>query len=67
MKRYFVKYGDFRNQYALRYIEGDTAAPDGWERITRKEAKALAKAERDRRKENPAFSGYADAEITEMG
>ena len=67
MKRYFVKYGKFRNQYALRYIsDPERPTPEGWERIHRKEAEALARAERARRKDNPAFSGYADAEITEM-
>lgn len=67
MKRYYVNYGEFRNQYALRYISNpEQTAPDGWEQITRKEAEALARAERRRRKENPAFSGYADTEITEM-
>lgn len=33
------------------------------QRITRAEAVSLARAERKRRKESPAFSGYADAYI----
>lgn len=65
MKHYFVKYGDFANTYALRFSEDVKDAP-GWERLTRKEAEALARRERQRRKEDPNFSGYADAEITPL-
>lgn len=63
MKKYFVKYGDFGNAYSLRWAEQGDNIPEGWEPITRKEAEKLARAERDRRKDNPAFSGYADRYI----
>lgn len=67
MKRYYIMRGPFSNVYALRYTETPEqdaeAIQTGYERITRKEAEALARRERKRRELNPMFSGYADAEI----
>lgn len=67
MKHYYIMRGPFSNVYALRYTvnsEQDAeAVQSGYERITRREAKALARRERERRELNPSFSGYADAEI----
>ena len=63
MRKYFVKYGEFRNTYDLRYTENIAeeaeAIGQGFERISRKEAEMLCTRESERRKENPAFSGYA--------
>lgn len=66
MKKYFVNYGDFANQYSLFYVENPTderyAArkfPNA-ERIPKKRAVELAQLERFRRQSNQAFSGYAD-------
>lgn len=61
-KYYFVKRGDFANAYTL--VWSDRPALDGWERITRKEAVSLARAEAARREDDPSFSGYASAYIT---
>ena len=67
MKKYYVMQGPFSNVYALRFTQTEEqaaeAARNGYERITRREAEALARRERQRRKDNPSFSGYADAEI----
>lgn len=75
---YYVRYySDFSNTYALLAVTDEvdqsmlTAANDAhkrfgrprWERITRKECRRLRNAERRRRKEDPSFSGYADAEV----
>ena len=63
MRKYFVKYGDFSNTYNIRYTETDCeetqAIAQGMERISRKEAIKLCARESERRKENPAFAGYA--------
>lgn len=67
MKSYWVKYGEFANNYSLRKAwnasEGCCLILAGYQRITRKEAERLASAERRRRKENPQFAGYADDTI----
>lgn len=61
---YFVHYWrDFGNCYHLYYAPADFVPPSGWERITRKEAERLARAEKQRRKYDPAFSRFADAYI----
>lgn len=74
---YYVRYGSFSNVYGLLAVTDEidqsmlTAANDThrqfgapeWEKITRKECRRLRNAERRRRKENPSFSGYADAEV----
>lgn len=68
MRKYYVRYGDFGNTYSLCYTEdGGKPSGDGWEQITRKEAEALARAEVRRRKDDPYFSGYADAWIFPVG
>lgn len=68
MKKYFVKYGKFGNTYTLCYTEdGSKPSGEGWEQITRKEAEALARAEARRRKDDPYFSGYADAWVFPVG
>lgn len=65
-RAYYVRYPrDFANEYSLRYTVGGAELParDGWERITRREAERLARAERARRRWEPSRSGYADAGI----
>lgn len=68
MKKYYVNYGEFANQYKLAYSESDIedqwAKDNGFERITRKEAYKLVEEENDRRKYNPMFSGFAMNTIT---
>lgn len=74
---YYVRYGSFSNVYALLAVTDEidqscltavndthrrAGAPE-WERITRKECRRLRNAERRRRKEDPAHSGYADADV----
>lgn len=77
--KYYVRWGGFGNVYDLMHIGDDhpaqrrvdelihvpahERAPEGWERITRKEAERLARAERRRRKENAASAYFADAYI----
>lgn len=63
MKKYFVSYGDFGNVYDLTYTE-DGSNLEGWDRITRKEAEALARAETRRREHDPNFANYAPEYIT---
>lgn len=85
MKKYFVVYGEFSNQYALFWTTDKEYYPDAEsykrkfdtaeflaeyptaERITRKQALALARAERRRRRENGMFSGYADRYVKPYG
>ena len=71
MRKYFVKYGDFRNTYAVCYVENESeeaqAIEQGMERIPRKDAEKLCAREGERRKENPAFSGYASDVILPFG
>lgn len=65
-RAYYVRYPrGFANEYDLRYTVGgaELDASDGWERITRREAERLARAERERRRWEPERSGYADADI----
>ena len=65
-RAYYVRYPrDFANEYSIRYTVGGAELPadDGWERITRREAERLARAERARRRWEPSRSGYADADI----
>lgn len=48
---YFVKYDrGFTNAYGLCYAPAGTPAPEGWERITRKETIKLCVEERERRR-----------------
>lgn len=60
-KRYFVVRGRAGNEYDLIWADENNrhALPDRAERITRAEAYKLARAERDRRRHDPAFAGYA--------
>lgn len=71
MRKYFVKYGDFANTYGIYYTENDSeetqAIERGMERITRKDAERLCMRESARRKEDPAFSGYASDVILPFG
>lgn len=68
MKQYFVSYyRDFGNTYTLLYAEcpEDFAAlPENAERITRREAIQLCRDEKERRKYDQSFSGYASTIIT---
>ena len=67
MKRYFVHYyRDFGNTYNLYWADSpemENVLPAGAEQITRRQAEALARAERDRRKYDEYFSGYASDAI----
>lgn len=65
MKRaYYVHYyRDFGNTYRLYWAPEGAAVPDYLDRITRKEAIALCIRERDARRYDQAFSGYADTRI----
>lgn len=71
MRKYFVKYGEFANTYSVCYTENESeeaqAIEQGMERISRKEAIELCTRESERRKENPAFSGYASDVILPFG
>ena len=71
MRKYFVKYGSFANQYSLVYtnssVDDENALRDGYTRIPRRDAERLAAIERGRRKEDKAFSGYADDAIYPYG
>lgn len=69
MKKYYVDFGkeNFRNCYSLFYTVANESVPETAERITRSDAIAYARAERARRKDNPAFSGYADMYIFPFG
>ena len=65
MKRaYYIEYtADFGNTYNLFHAPADFNAPESWERITRKKAEQLARDERNRRRDDPAFSGFASSLI----
>lgn len=66
MKKYYIVWGDFGNEYSLWYTdrrEMETALPPDAERITRKEAISYCAAERYRRKHDQTSSGYADTYI----
>ena len=65
MKKYYVDFGkeNFGNRYSLFYTVANESVPETAERITREEAIAYARAERQRRKDDHAFSGYADTYV----
>ena len=65
MKKYYVDFGmeKFGNRYGLFYAVGNKTVPETAERITRTQAIAYARAERQRRKDDPVFSGYADTYV----
>lgn len=72
MRKYYVNYmrhyRNYRNAYSLRYTETPEqdalAISQGYERITRRQAISLCRAERDRRKYDPSFSCYASDVIS---
>lgn len=67
-KAYYVEYyRDFGNTYNLYWLPEREPAPAELERIAYKKAVDLCKQERDRRKYDQAFSGYADAWIWPYG
>lgn len=64
-RKYYVYYwhgGDFANTYELYYTDKEIDR-DGFERITRKEAIRLCVEEKERRRTDPAFSGYGSTTI----
>ena len=67
MKHYYIIHGDFANRYALYWAENRTEEigliARGAVNITRREAIAYAREERERRAYNPAFACYADDRI----
>lgn len=67
MRKYYVHYyKDFANTYRLFYTETEkqiASLPSEAHRISRKDAERLAREERERRKYDPSFSGYADIHI----
>ena len=67
MKKYVIKYHGFSNSYTLAYTDAPELLSDalahGYEQITRKEAIRLCAAENERRKYDPAFSGFGDNHI----
>lgn len=72
MKKYYMKqYLNFRNAYNLAYaetpVEEKIAAGEGYEQITRKQAEKLCAEEKERRKHDQSFSGFADNFILPIG
>lgn len=67
MRKYFVRYYGFSNVYDVAYTETKEeekeAVSTGWERIRRKMAEGLCKAEVDRQAYDSAFAGYAPTVI----
>lgn len=62
-RKYYVHYWrDFGNTYELYYTDKEINR-DGFERITRREAIRLCAEEKERRRTDPAFSGYASVTI----
>ena len=59
MKNYYYVnyYSDFANTYTLAKAPANVTLPEGWGRITRKEAERLARRERERARYDAAFSG----------
>ena len=66
-KNYYIRRGNFANQYDLCWTYNSGILPDYWERISRKDAIYYASAEADRRKWNPSMSGYAPQYILPCG
>ena len=64
-KYYVVYYRDFANTYYLvcRLLLEKNMLPKDAERITRKEAIRMCRAELERQKYDRAFSGYASTEV----
>ena len=70
-KSYYIHYyADFSNTYNLYWADSPemvSTLPAGAERISRDRAFSLCRSERERRKYNPSFSGYADRTILPAG
>lgn len=67
MKKYFIMRSEFSNAYRIASTD-DVATSckmlaEGWERITLKEATALCKRERERRRYESMSAGYASTKI----
>ena len=64
---YYIYYPrDFANEYVLMYVQNDAdreAIPEGAVQISYAEAKKFCTDENQRRRNNPAFSGYASNTI----
>lgn len=70
MKKYYIVHGNFANAYSLFWTDNEEMMgqlPEGAEQITREEAIQKCKEERQRRKEDTNFSGYASAYICPAG
>lgn len=71
MKHYYIIHGDFENRYQLFYAENHTDEIEliaaGATHISRADAIRYAREERERRKYNLNFSGYADTTIWPWG
>lgn len=61
MKKYYIRRTDFYNAYALCWADDAHPVPKDaeWERITRREAEQLCRAESDRRMWEPSSAYYA--------
>lgn len=67
MKKCFVMRTNYANAYRVAATDDVVTScqmlAEGWERITLKEANALCKRERERRRDEPMSAGYASAKI----
>lgn len=69
MNHYYIFYPrNFSNEYKLYSVEAGSKAEQeliekGFYRTTRKEAEKLCRAERQARRDNPSFSGFAPAYV----
>lgn len=64
---YYIKRGDFANQYDLCYAPAGQKMDDSWERIPRRVAIQYASMEASRREYDKPMSGYAPALILPFG
>lgn len=64
---YYIKRGEFANQYDLCHAPSAEKLPEEWERIPRRDAIRYAAQEADRREYNNAMSGYAPALVMPYG
>lgn len=67
MKKYFIVSGQFANQYSLFWTTDAGYYPGAASYQRKFNTIAYARAERKRRKENEAFSGYADCYVHPYG
>ena len=67
MKTYFIRWGDFANTYELAWADNKDdvswLVSQNFARCTRRQAEYCAQLERDCRKYDPAFSGFASSAI----